>query len=226
MTETADDKDWVGAIARSRQRLVPGMDQLHATVRRLLPEPQPDQTYRVLDIGTASGLLPETILEKDPEIQVHLVHAVATNLEAARLRLARFGTQATFEQGEYQRMAFDGPFDVVILELTASQLENKSKRTVLSAAFAALRRGGRVIGVVQVRGPSKDLENRYHAVWEAMVRANGATEGDRTATSISSAKANTATLEQQLDWMTADGFENVDCFVKIWRFAVVAGDKL
>ena len=214
------------SIVGARQRLVPHLRELHGTVLRLLPDPRPGEPYRVLDIGTGSGLLIERLLGQVAGARIHLVHSDQANLDAARDRLEAFADQITYEHVDYVRMNLDGPYDVIISELAANFLENKSKRTVLSAAYAGLRRGGRVIGLIQARGPTEALEAHYASEWERMARDLGATDGDLANTIITSAKGRTATLAQQLDWMASDGFENVDCFVKLWRFAVVAGDKV
>ena len=213
-------------ISGRRQRLVPHLDDLLDAVFRLLPPVPDDRVFRVLDIGTASGLLVERMLEHIPDARIHVVHAQEKNLEAARQRLARFGSQLSYELGDYTRLDFDGPYDVVISELAASALENRSKRTLLSAAYAALRRGGRVISIIQLRGSTDALETRYMDLWHSMISELGATEADRHSADLASSKDRTATLGQQLEWMASDGFENVDCFVKFWRFAVVAGDKV
>jgi hypothetical protein len=70
------------------------------------------------------------------------------------------------------------------------------------------------------------LEAYYVEQWERDTREQGALDVDFANTLVTSAKDRTATMAQQLDWIAADGFEDVDCFVKFWRFAVVAGDKI
>jgi tRNA (cmo5U34)-methyltransferase len=214
------------AMSETRQRLVPHLNDLQETVLRLLPEPREDQPYRVLDIGTGTGLMVERVLGKIPQAQVHLVHEERPNLDAAQDRLSNFPDQITYELADYVRVNLDGPFDVVVQELEASFLENKSKRTLLSAAYAALRRGGRLISIAQVRGATDALENYYVEQWRVMAGEQGASENELERAVFTSAKDRTATLAQQLDWMAADGFENTDCYVKYWRLAVVAGDKI
>lgn len=214
------------ALSAARRRLVPRMDLLHDAALRLLPDRRPDEPYRVLDIGTGTGLLVGRLLEAIPEARVHLVHNGAASLKAARERLAAFGDRAGYELAEYVRADFGGPYDVAITELSASFLENRSKRTLLSATYAALRRGGRAINVIQARGATEESEAVFAREWEKMARELGATDADIAGSIVSAPRGRTATLAQQLEWMAADGFENVDCYLKFWRFAVVAGDKL
>jgi tRNA (cmo5U34)-methyltransferase len=215
-----------GSLSQARQRLVPHLNDLHETALRLLPAPRDEHPYRVLDIGTGTGLMIERILKQLPDARVHVVHDVKLNLEAAQDRLAGFGDQVTYELGDYVRTDLNGPHDVIIQELEANFLENKSKRTLLSAAYAALRRGGRLISITQIRGATDILEADYVAQWRKMAIEQGANEDELEHSIFTSAKDRTATLAQQLDWMAGDGFENADCYVKYWRLAVVAGDKL
>lgn len=226
MTFTDDGQSGVEAITASRRRLVPMMDLLHDTVLRLLPEPRAGEPYRVLDIGTGTGLLVSRLLKQHPNAKVHVIHAEPANLEAARQRLAEHGDNLSFELSDYGRLNLEGPFDVAITELAANFLENKSKRTLLSATYAALRRGGRVINIVQTRGMTEAVETMLATQWEAMARDLGANDFEIGNSIITSAKDRTATLAQQLEWMGGDGFENVDCIVKVWRFAVVTGEKV
>ena len=149
-----------------------------------------------------------------------------TRVEAMRERLSKFDERITVKVGDFLKIDLDGPYDAAILELAISSLENKSKRTLFSAVYAALRRGGRVIFVSQARGPTETLEKFYARNWEEMARAQGATDADFKSSILSSSKDRSSTLATQLDWLAADGFENVDCFVKYWRFAVLAGDKV
>jgi hypothetical protein len=134
--------------------------------------------------------------------------------------------QVTYELGDYVRMNLEGPYDVIIQEFEANFLENKSKRTLLSATYAALRRGGRLISIAQIRGATEALEDLYVEQWKNMAREQGASEEDLEHAIFTSSKGRTATLAQQLEWMSGDGFENVDCHVKYWRLAMTAGDKL
>jgi cyclopropane fatty-acyl-phospholipid synthase-like methyltransferase len=207
-------------------RVVPHLQDLHAATLRLLPPPLDGVPYRVLDIGTDTGLLVERILEKIIDAQVHLVHAEQYHLDAAEDRLSRFVGQTSYELGEYVQVTLDGPYDVIILELDANFMGSKSRRTLLSAVYAALRRGGRMLTILQPRGGTDTLEEFYVREWRAMAREQGATDAELTHALFASAKERTTTLAQQLEWMSSDGFENVDCYVKFWRLAVAAGDKL
>jgi len=147
------------------QRLVPHFLDLHATILRLLPAPRYAEPYRALDIGTGTGLLVERILEEIEGTQVHLMHAEQARLDAAEDRLSRFADQTSYELGEYVRVSLDGPYDAILLELDANYMESKSRRTLLSSVYAALRRGGRMLTIVQVRDATDALEELYVEQW-------------------------------------------------------------
>ncbi len=213
-------------LSETRQRLVPHLNDLQEAILRLLPEAQDDESCRILDIGPGTGMLIERVLEQRLEAEVHIIHDNQINQAATQERLADHPSRITFELGEYVRTNLEGPYDLIIQELEANNLENKSKRTLLSATYAALRRGGRLISITQLRGATDALEDLYVEQWRDMARQQGASESDLEHTFFSTARDRTATLAQHLDWMTADGFENVDCYVKYWRLAVIAGDKL
>ncbi len=213
-------------LSETRQRLVPHLKDLQETILRLLPEPDDDGPYRILDIGTGTGHLIEQVLVRMPEAEVHFVHDNKINQAATRDRLAAHQSAITYELGNYVRTNLEGSYDVVIQELAANNLENKSKRTLLSATYAALRRGGRLIIITQLRGATDALEEIYDEQWREMALQQGASETDLEHPFFTMSRDRTATLAQHLDWMAADGFENVDCYVKYWRLAVIAGDKV
>lgn len=214
------------AIAGARQRLIPQADRLHETVVRLLPSVRPGEPYRVLDFGTGTGLLIERLLSRIPHASIHMMHDGEASLEAARSRLARFGDSITFELRDYVHATLQGPYDVAISELAASFLSTRARQTLYSSTFAALRRGGRAVNVILARGMTEGSEARLIEEWRRMAAENGASAEEIGGSIIASDRGRTATLAQQMEWMTDNGFENVDCYVKYWRFAVIAGDRV
>ena len=119
-----------------------------------------------------------------------------------------------------------GPYDVAISELAASFLSTRARQTLYSSTFAALRRGGRAVNVILARGMTEGSEARLIEEWRRMAAENGASAEEIGGSIIASDRGRTATLAQQMEWMTDNGFENVDCYVKYWRFAVIAGDRV
>ena len=214
------------SISATRQRLVPQWGWLHDTVVRLLPPPRRGETYRVLDLGTGSGLLVERLLEQVPDAVVHMMHDSEIHLEAARSRLARFGDAITYELRDYVHATLQGPYDVAISELAANFQVSRARQTLYSSTFAALRRGGCAINVILTRGMTDGSETRLIEEWQRMAMERGAIDEEIAGSIVSAPRERTATLAQQIEWMSDNGFENVDCYVKYWRFAVIAGDRV
>lgn len=79
------------------------------------------------------------------------------------------------------------------------------------------------INVEQVCGPDPISDARYARLWHRDIAENGATTAQVAAAVERMSFDRCASVEDQLRWMREAGFDNVDCSVKAWRFAVLSG---
>lgn len=208
-----------------RARLVPYLDAMQEIVLALLPEPRERVPYRVLDLGAGTGLLAERILAVRPAAELTLVDFSETALATARKRLYVHDSRVHMRAEDYAHMDYGGPYDAIVAELSVHHLNPKAMQTMFSAAFAALRRGGRFINADQIRASTETLEELYLSVWRRDALQAGAEPGELAEAIERHREARPPTLERLLDWLSGDGYEDVACHYKRWGFAVMAGDK-
>jgi SAM-dependent methyltransferase len=178
---------------------------------------------RVLDLGAGTGLLAAIVRSAHPAALLTLVDAAPAMLDQARRRFAGRGG-LTYLVADYAAQPPAGPFDLVVSALSIHHLDDPAKRRLFTAMHEALAPGGLFVNADQVLAPTPALEARAHARWRAQAAALGS-----CAHEIEAAEARThdrcATLEDQLAWLRAAGFSEVDCAFKSWRFAVYSGIK-
>lgn len=209
-----------------RLKLVPYVNSLQRTIIDLLPEPDPETPLRILDLGPSTGLLAERILRLDASAELTVLDLSDIALANVRSRLAPYADRVTITAGDYVHTPFDGPYDVIIAELSVHHLKPRSLRTLFSASFAALRRGGIFIDADQVRGETEEVEDRHMRAWRRDAILAGAPESEIDEAIELHLETRPPTLVTVMEQLSSDGYENVCCDYKKWCFAVVSGAKL
>jgi tRNA (cmo5U34)-methyltransferase len=155
----------------------------------------PKHAESILDLGAGTGLYAALVRERLPAAQMHLVDISEAMLAKARERFAGDG-----------RVTF-------------------AKRALFTRIREVLKPGGVFVNADQVLGRTPELEARYKALWLEQVRALGATEEQIRDSLFRQQEDRCATVDDQLAWMREAGFQDVDCWFKNGRFAVMAGLK-
>jgi tRNA (cmo5U34)-methyltransferase len=208
---------------RPRRQLVPSFDAFYGAALEQIPYGR-DEHFRVLDLGAGTGLLSALVLEAFPNATFTLVDLSAEMLDRARQRFAdRVGFQ--FELVDLEQRAPAGAHDVAISALALHHIEPANLQGVFTRIFSALEKGGMFINADQTLGTSAENEQKYSQAWHRAIRAQGTSEEDIAAAVERLKVDKTATLEDQLRWLRAAGFVDVDCWYKNYRFAVYSGRK-
>jgi tRNA (cmo5U34)-methyltransferase len=203
-----------------RARLIPGFDSFYGWAVELVPK----HAESILDLGAGTGLYAALVRERLPAAQMHLVDISEAMLAKARERFAGDG-RVTFAVADYSAGLSTAPFDAVISALSIHHLEDTAKRALFTRIREVLKPGGVFVNADQVLGPTPELEARYKALWLKQVRALGATEEQIRDSLFRQQEDHCATVDDQLAWMREAGFQDVDCWFKNGRFAVMAGLK-
>jgi len=201
-----------------RSRLIPDFEIFYGWAVRLVP----DGAERILDLGAGTGLLAGFVRRKLPRAKLHLVDFSRAMLDQARARFAG-DDGVSFEVADYAAGDLVGPWDAVVSALSIHHLEDDAKKGLLERVHAALAPGGVFINAEQVLGPTAALEARYKQEWLDQVRGLGATEEQVAQSLVRQREDKCSPVEEQLGWMREAGFEEVDCWFKSGRFAVMSG---
>lgn len=206
-----------------RPKLIPQFDLFYGTLVRQIPFPQ-DAPLRILDVGAGTGLVSSLLTRQFPQARFLLTDVSEKMLAVARSRFPGI-KRHEFRVMDSRELSFAEEFDAIVSALSIHHLEDGEKQDVYGRIFRALRPGGVFLQAEQVLAPTAELEIDYQKNWEEGIRASGLPE-DRVQAALQRIKEDrNAPLEDQLAWLRALKFRNVDCWFKYDRFAVFGGTK-
>ena len=212
-----------------RRNLVPCFDGFYGSALDVIGDwagARTAATLEALDLGAGTGLFSAMVLGRLPHARLHLVDVSDAMLAQARQRFAgAAGSHVSFEVRDYTQGGLGGPWDLVLSALSIHHLDDGAKRSLFARVFEALRPAGLFINAEQVLGPTPAAEARYRRLWDSQVLGSGVDrlEYERAVDRMRHDRC--ATLADQLEWMRAAGFAEVDCAFKQWRFAVYFGTR-
>lgn len=172
-----------------------------------------DSAQRVLDLGTGEGHLVAVVLRRLPAASVVGLDLSAAMIQAARARFADLET-ASFRQHDLTQPLPQelGRFDLVVSALAIHHLPDERKRTLFNEVFVLLESGGRFYDLDCIASPSSELHALSQSAFGFDVRDEDPSDQP-------------ARLHDQLDWLTAAGFQHVECHWKWMQLALIGGRK-
>jgi len=210
---------------QTRRRYIPCFDQFYGTVLELMPYPA-DAAIRVLDLGAGTGLLTALLASTFPNAHFTLTDISAEMLARAHTRFAAEPARFHYQVFDYVTESLDGAYDVVVSALSLHHTAWSDLPEIFKRIYDVLQPSGIFINADQVLGTTATNEAHYEVHWQRRVRELGCTEEEVTQAMARMKADRTAPLAQQLTWLTAAGFTNVECWFKEYRFAVYSGVKI
>jgi tRNA (cmo5U34)-methyltransferase len=204
-----------------RRRLVPPYDEFYgAAVGALALADGP--LRRVLDLGAGTGLLARAVGRAYPGAELTLLDGSPAMLAHAREAL---GEEARYVSGDLASALPGGPWDAVVSALAIHHLEDAQKRELFARVHDALSPGGVFVNAEQVRSPSASLERAVADWHEQQARRLGASDAEWADARERMCADRLATNGDQLEWLSAAGFTDVDCPFKDHCFAVLVARR-
>jgi tRNA (cmo5U34)-methyltransferase len=195
-----------GRVAEYLSREIPQ----RSTAEEMLLAALPVRVERFLDLGTGDGRLVALIRSRHPQ-------ATAIGLDSSEpmliRALERFGDDPLVElrrQDLRRPMTETGPFDAIVSGLAIHHLEDERKRELFDEIHKLLSPTGVFANLDLVSSASPQLHERFR-------REIGRTEDDPT--------DRLADLAEQLEWLRAAGFGEVDCHFKWLELALIVAVK-
>jgi len=161
-------------------------------------------------------------------------------LEAARSNLAPFGERCRFAAADLSSSKWltdvgdDGPFDAVVSGYAIHHLADERKRALYGEVFDLLRPGGAFVNSEHVRSPSERLEGLFNELLidsffeYGKSRGSGMTREQVAREYVNRDDRETnllAPVEEQCGWLRERGYEDVDCYFKLFELAVFGGRR-
>jgi tRNA (cmo5U34)-methyltransferase len=209
---------------RTRRRLVPGFDDFYRAAIDLIRFPR-ESPLKVLDLGAGTGLMAAFIAYSFPNARITMVDISNEMLERARARFELAGERFRFEVSDYGVDRIHEKYDAVVSALSIHHLSDEQKRSLFDRIYGALNDGGVFVNAEQFRYSTPERHQFHHERWVTRVRELGVDDRDLAAAMERMKFDRAATLEDQLEWLRAAGFREIDCAYKNLIFAVYSGIK-
>ncbi|MEH2350350.1 MAG: methyltransferase domain-containing protein [Nostoc sp.] len=205
-----------------RRILIPCFDDFYKTAVEIMPG---DWTapLKVLDLGAGTGLYSGMVQSVFPNAEFTLLDLAPEMLEKAKFRFSKMGKSPKILIGDYIETDLGDSYDLIISALSIHHLSDFDKELLYQRIYNVLKPGGIFVNADQILGKTADLEELYRQHWLNSIRANGILEEDLKAAQKRMEYDRMATLDIQLRWLEAAGFQNVDCWYKNFSFAVFGG---
>ena len=209
---------------RTRRRLVPGFDDFYRAAIDLIQFPR-ESSLKVLDLGAGTGLMAAFIAYSFPNARITMVDISNEMLERARARFELAGPRFRFEVSDYGVDRIQEKYDVIVSALSIHHLSDEQKRSLFKRIYGALNDDGVFVNAEQFRCATPERHKFHHERWITRVRELGVDDRDLAAALERMKFDRAATLEDQLEWLRAAGFRDIDCAYKNLIFAVYCGLK-
>lgn len=193
-----------------------------------------------LDLGCGGGALAAALLERYPQANATLVDFSEPMLIEARERLASFGTQCRFLQADLSSRDWlrdagsQAPYDAAVSGYAIHHLTDDRKRALYGEVFELLRPGAFFLNIEHVSSPGPWLTSVFDDVMTDSLYAYQRSIGSgKTRDEVASEYVHRpdkqenilAPVQDQCEWLRALGYQDVDCYFKLFELAVFGGRK-
>jgi len=242
LTMTTDEVWKLPAIVNrflSYRAAIPlAQEQIGVMISILKSRKEPVESF--LDLGCGDGILGAAILGEYPTARGVLADFSEPMLEQARELLKDDADQIALENLDYgnpawvDKMQAYSPFDVVVSGYSIHHQPDGRKRQLYEEIFSLLGPHGWFINIEHVSSAAQLnialFENHYITARHILEQNNG---GTRTFDQLAEEYENRsdkaanilAPVELQCDWLREIGYEEVDCYFRIYELAVFGGRK-
>jgi tRNA (cmo5U34)-methyltransferase len=231
-------EELVALFLKDVRGAIPGAE-LQLTTLRMIAQLWRPQAAEILDLGCGDGIIGRLLREVYPATRVTFVDFSDAMLDALRQRLsgakrtaiikADFSSRAWMEAlGKHES------FDIVVSGFAIHHQPDSRKRELYAEVFDLLAPGGVFLNLEHV----SSLTPAGHALFDeafvdSLVRFHRAKDPGKNREEIEKEyhrrpdkKENIlAPLDTQTDWLRQIGFQDVDCFFKLFELALFGGRK-
>jgi len=195
------------------------------------------EVRRFLDLGCGDGILGRAILSQHPEAHGSFMDFSNHMLHEAR---AKVGTRS---KAEFVLADFAAPawkrdvgvdFDVIVSGYAIHHQTDERKAAIYREIYDLLAPGGVFLNVEHVASATPNVEAIYNEMFvDALFAFHESIGSNKTRDEVAQEfyyrpdkDANIlAPVHEQCEWLRQVGFEDVDCFFRIFELAVFGGRK-
>jgi tRNA (cmo5U34)-methyltransferase len=198
------------------------------------------QINSFLDIGCGDGILSSLILSIYHEAEGVLLDISEHMIQAAQEKLHSYKVNLDFIVYDYsnknwiEKVSHKSTYDVIISGLSIHHQTDNRKKELYNELFNLLNPGGIFINLEHVSSSTSWGSHLFSdcfidSLYEMHKKENPLTTKEEIAKEFynrSDKEANILTpVEIQCEWLREIGFNDVDCYFKIYELAIFAGRK-
>jgi SAM-dependent methyltransferase len=237
------DKVWklpaiVNRFLSYRAAIPLAQEQIGVMMSILQSRTQPVENF--LDLGCGDGILGATILGAYPSSRGVMVDFSESMLEQAREQLKDYASQLVFENLDYGDPAWvstvqvPDPFDAIVSGYSIHHQPDERKRDIYIEIFSLLKPGGWFVNIEHIAPAAQLVTDLFngHIVegYYAIEQRNGGARTRQEMADIYMNRPDKAankllSVDTQCNWLREIGYEEVDCYFRIYELAVFAGRK-
>jgi len=193
----------------------------------------------VMDLGCGDGVLGCAILDQYPSTQVCFVDFSEPMLEAARKKITP-NSSVKFIKADYSCLewkdVFEKPerYDLVVSGFSIHHQSHDRKKEVYQEVYDLLNPGGTFLNLEHVSSPNNSIEAvfddyfidhlyRFHSGNDPQLKRKEI--ADQYYNRPDKAENILAPVQTQCDWLKKIGYQDVDCFFKVFELALFGGRK-
>ncbi len=225
-------------IEEVRGGLPCGHEQIDVMLRVI--EARGEDVSRFADLGCGGGILASAILSRYPNSFGILLDFSGPMIKEAESKFRDHSTDLRFvvadlsEKGWFRFIESQTPFDVIVSGYAIHHLTNERKRELYHEIFGLLVPGGLFINTEHVSSRTSWLDSisdKLHVDSASAFHVKKGSQKSRQELTNEyvhrpDQQANIlAPVEAQCDWLRDCGFQDVDCYFKIFERAVFGGRR-
>jgi tRNA (cmo5U34)-methyltransferase len=194
---------------------------------------------RIMDLGCGDGPIGRMLMEHFSNAEIIFADFSETMLEAARKHVAHEGRasvmRADFSSPRWiDSIAGYQPFDIVVSGFAIHHQPDKRKREIYAEIFGVLATPGVFLNLEHVASATPAGQALFDSFFvDHLYRFHQATGATKTRAEIEESYYNRpdkkenilAPVDEQCRWLREIGFDDVDCFFKIFELALFGGRK-
>lgn len=225
-------------LTGTRKAMPLAAEQIEVMMRLILATQKPVTNF--LDLGCGDAILAAAILEKYPGTKGVLLDFSDQMIKAAREKLKDNASNLNIMTLDYADRHWSDsldtivPFDVVVSGFSIHHQPDKKKQELYAEIYNLLKPGGIFLNVEHVSSPTRWIESVFEDYFiDSLYYMYLAENSQKTRSQVAvefhnrpDKEANIlAPVEIQCEWLRGVGFNDVDCYFKIFELAVFGGRR-
>ena len=198
------------------------------------------EVERFLDLGCGDGVLAAAILGQHPQSRGVLLDFSEEMLRQARERFAPQPFELNYVLADYTLrswvdiVADCAPFDAVVSGFSIHHQTDERKRELYQEVFNLLKPGGLFVNIENVASPTPWVHARFEELFvDCLFEHNRKLTPGLSRQQMAEQYFNRpdraadilAPVEDQCGWLREIGFQDVDCYFKIFEMAAFGGRR-